>query len=147
MKLFWKLFFTTMLVTILCVELTGSALIRDYPDYSKALKQCAALREKFISYFLDADLIGECILSEECTSARVTGYALPDSALIFAVKHDAEEASLAYNLTGWCGEGDYDITIYNADREIVASYSGSAAGSIQLEGAAEELFAIELIKH
>ena len=27
MKLFWKLFFTTMLVTILCVELTGSALI------------------------------------------------------------------------------------------------------------------------
>ena len=127
-------------------NINGSALIRDYPEYSKALKQCAALREKFLTYFLDADLVGECLLSEECTTARVTGYALPDSALIFAVKHSTEDAALSYDLTDWCGEGEYNITIYNADREIVTSYRGGAAGIIKLSGNAEELFAIELVK-
>ena len=39
---------------------------------SRALKQCARLRAKFLSYFTDGTLIGECIL-EKAVSRRAGG--------------------------------------------------------------------------
>src|SRR5262249_28272222 len=66
----------------------GSGKITDFPEMSKALKQCAKLRRHFLSYFLDGKLIGECILNEPCEGAHVTAYVLPDRALVMAMNCD-----------------------------------------------------------
>ena len=51
----------------------GSDSIVNYPAFSKALKQCASLRERFLRYFTEGELIGDCLLSSPSSrmSARM----------------------------------------------------------------------------
>lgn len=65
--------------------INGSARIAEYPELSRALKTCAMLHEKFLHYFEDGLLVGDCILSEPCEEARVNGYVLPDKVLILVM--------------------------------------------------------------
>jgi len=65
--------------------INGSAWIRNFPELSKALRQCAGLRKQFMPYFTDGQLIGDCILSKPCTSARVNAYVLDEGAMIIVL--------------------------------------------------------------
>jgi hypothetical protein len=62
----------------------GSEAITNYPAFSRTLKQCAALREKFLRFFTEGVQLGECLLTEPC-AAHVTAYALPDRLLMILV--------------------------------------------------------------
>jgi len=79
----------------------GSALISDYPDYSRTIKQCVTLRKRFLSYFTDGENIGDCILARKCGGARITAHCLPDSALVILMPNGAGPVEFSYDLAPW----------------------------------------------
>jgi hypothetical protein len=117
----------------------GSAMIADYPEVSRALKQCAGLRKQFLPYFLEGKLIGECILSEPCPGSHVTAYVRPDRGLMILMNCDLEHwvpsASGPYvegqdgqrsfrfscDLAHWIpsASGSYEIKSFNMDGKLV----------------------------
>jgi hypothetical protein len=79
----------------------GSDSIVNYPAFSKALKQCAALRKRFLKYFTDGKLIGDCLLSSP-SGAHVSGYVLKDRALMVLVNTDSAQAvDFSVDLSAW----------------------------------------------
>lgn len=122
---------------------TDRALIAEYPELSRAVKQCAALREAYLPYFLDGKIVGDCVLAEDCAGAYVTGYVLADSVLVFAVKHTEEDAVLHWNLEPFTGAGAYEVAIYDEDNQPVSTMAGEAAGRLTLSGAVGEMFVLK----
>lgn len=66
-------------------SINGSDWIASRPALSKALKQCAKLRCKFLRYFVDGTLIGDCIYYAPCPGAHTCAYTLGDRALVVLV--------------------------------------------------------------
>ena len=109
----------------------GSDWISNYPDLSKALKQCAGLRKTFLPYFLDGTLIGDCILSQPCPATHVTAYALHDRALLILInKCGSRQVDFECDLGPWVksSSGRYEAKSYNED--------GKLLGTEKIEGAA-----------
>jgi hypothetical protein len=95
----------------------GSDSIVNHPAFSKALKQCAALRKRFLKYFTDGVLIGECLLSEP-SPAHLTSYVLPDRALMVVVNDGpARSVKFSCNLSAWLKSpsGRYRVTEFGGD--------------------------------
>ncbi|MFI5386674.1 MAG: hypothetical protein ACHQ50_11205 [Fimbriimonadales bacterium] len=95
----------------------GSASLASYPAFSKALKQCVALRKRFLPYFTHGTLIGDCLLSSPC-SARVSSYVLPDRVLTIVVNDGAARSfTLSCDLAAWVrsGSGRYRATEFGED--------------------------------
>lgn len=128
-------------------NVNGSALIADYPDLSKAVKQCAALRKIYLDFFLNGKIVGDCVLSEDCTDARVTGYIKDDSALVYVVKHHDADAVLKLDLTPFIQADVFDITVYDADHQQVSTLTWHTGDALVISGAADELFAVECNAH
>ena len=63
----------------------GSDWIANHPEMGDAVKQCAALRARFLDYFTRGTLIGDCLLVKPCPEARVDSYVLPDRILTLVV--------------------------------------------------------------
>lgn len=127
--------------------INGSAYISDYPELSKALKQCAKLRKQFLEYFTDGTIIGNCILSEECrnthrSSSAISGivstwpvlfseaypnthissYVLPDKVLMIVINNAAQrEVNFKCDLEPWLksGKGRYEVKIYDIAGKLV----------------------------
>ncbi|HQP98282.1 MAG TPA: hypothetical protein PLY86_07500 [bacterium] len=98
--------------------INGSAAIEDYPEYSQALKQCAKLREQFLSYFIEGTLIGDCVLTEECPGTHVSAYVLADRVLVIVLNQKAEEpVKVQMDMEPWLKStaGGVEMTRYNAD--------------------------------
>ncbi len=104
-------------------SVNGSDYIANYPELSKALKQCAKLRKQFLAYFTDGTLIGNCILSQPNPHA-VTAYVLPDRVLMIIMNRGGAQ-SIAFNvdLNPWLKSesGKYEARTYNADGELVST--------------------------
>ena len=101
----------------------GSGLITSYRALAGALKQCAHLRQKFLSYFTEGTLIGECLLSERPDDAHVTAYVLPGKSLLIVLNEDAERPiPLACNLAPWIrsARGTYKARSYDMDGQLLA---------------------------
>jgi hypothetical protein len=124
-------------------NINGSALIKDAPALSAALKQCGRLRKKFMKYFTDGTPLGDCVLAADCQDARVMAYALDGSVLMFAVKYH-----------GGCARIDYDLRPFTQCARFTAALTGengreagktavSPKGVYALTGAKHALFAIE----
>jgi hypothetical protein len=97
-------------------DINGSDLIENHSELSKALKQCATLRVKFLPYFLDGHLIGDCILREPCAQALVTAYVLPDKILVIAVNQGpAQKIVLRCDPQAWLASasGRYAVKSYD----------------------------------
>lgn len=106
----------------------ASDYIANWPAFGAALKECAALRKQFLPYFIDGELIGDCILTEPAPSAHVCAYVLPDRALMIVLNEGPPRpVSLTADLQPWCrsASGHYRVTRYSADGAIVLS---AAAG-------------------
>lgn len=67
----------------------ASDWIRNYPEMSQALKQCAALRKQFLPYFTQGTFIGDCLLAEPCPGTHAAAYVLPDRLLLVLVNETA----------------------------------------------------------
>ncbi len=106
----------------------GSDYISNYPELSKALKQCARLRKQFLNYFVNGTFIADCLLSADLPDAHVSAYALPKSMLVIVVNKGNKKA---INFTGdiapWLKSetGRYKIKLYNDGEYVSTSISGS----------------------
>jgi len=82
--------------------INGSACIADVPGLSRTLKTCTALRQRFLSYFTDGVLIGNCLLTELMPGVRLSAYVLADRVLAVVLNEGAEGAlSFRYDLVPW----------------------------------------------
>lgn len=104
-------------------SVNGSDYIANYPEMSKALKQCAALRKRFLKHFTDGTLIGECILTQP-SPAHVSAYVLPESMLVIVVNQQGQPpANLACDLAPWLPSksGRYVVKFYGEDGILKAT--------------------------
>ncbi len=106
----------------------GSDYISNYPELSKALKQCARLRKQFLNYFVNGTFIADCLLSADLPDAHVSAYTLPKSMLVIVVNKGNKKA---INFTGdiapWLKSetGRYKIKLYNDGEYVSTSISRS----------------------
>jgi hypothetical protein len=101
----------------------GSGLIASYSALAQALKQCARLREKFLPYFTEGTLIGECLLAEEPSDAHVTAYVLPGKSLLIVLNEGLERPiPLSCELAPWIksASANYEVRSYNTDGQLLA---------------------------
>lgn len=104
--------------------INGSDWIGNHPELSRALKQCAKLREQFCPYFADGTLIGDCILGKSCSDAMVGAYVLPDKVLVIVLNTGAKgEKNLDYSLVPWLPSpsGCYAVKSYNGQGRLIAT--------------------------
>jgi len=115
-------------------SVNGSARITDYPELSRALKSCAALRAQFLPYFTDGTFIGNCVLAEPAPGATVCAYVLPDRLLTLVLNEwDAREVALHYDLAPWVPSpaGTYTLRHYGEGGALLDE-SGTAGGPQEL---------------
>ena len=95
------------------------------PALSQALRQCAKLRARFLSWFVDGTFIGDCILTEPCPEAVVAAYVLPDKALILVLNTAVETrpVTIACDLAPWLppAVGGYRVQRYDGEGTPAAS--------------------------
>jgi hypothetical protein len=127
----------------------GSGTIEQYPEFAKTLKQCADRRSQFIEYFTDGKLVGECLLSEDCPQAHVTGYVRPGKALLMILNEsDRRAIPFRCDLGPWLksASGRYQISCYDVDgrplktSETTADWRGE---TVDLEKNEVTFFVIE----
>lgn len=124
-------------------NINGSALIREVPELSATLKRLAALRKTYLHYFLDGAILGDCVLTQDCVQARVTGYALERAALLFAVMRGDGAAALRYDLTPFIPGERFDVLIRDEENRVVRALTAGPRGELVLPGRQGELFSIE----
>lgn len=103
----------------------GSDYISNYPELSKALKQCARLRKQFLNYFVNGTFIGDCVLTKESDKAHVSAYALPESMLVIVINMGNKGAiDLNGKIEPWLksASGQYKIKQYNDGITVHKSY-------------------------
>ena len=72
----------------------GSAYIREYPEFSKALKQAAKYRKDYLDFFTEGTMLGDCVLKRGVPGAKLTAYEYGGKYLIFVLfKEEAAEAA------------------------------------------------------
>jgi hypothetical protein len=83
-------------------SINGSARIADAPGLSRTLKTCAALRQRFLPYFTNGVLIGNCLLTDSAPGVRLSAYVLPDRILALVLNQGADGTrTFHYDLTPW----------------------------------------------
>ncbi len=106
-------------------DVNGTAMLAEYPELSTAVKQCAQLRKQFLPYFVEGEMIGECVLAEECPGMHVTAYVLPKSLLMIALKREekGEATTLKAGLKPWLtsASGKYQVKTYAMDGRETAT--------------------------
>lgn len=104
-------------------SINGSDWIRNYPELSQTLKQCAALKKQFLTYFTEGTLIGDCVLTQPCRGAHVTAYTLGDRMLIVLI-NDAEPRKVTFDadLARWSNGSAkaWHAKTYDADGKLIS---------------------------
>jgi len=112
-------------------SINGSDYISNYPDLSKALKQCAKLKKQFLPYFTEGDLVGDCLLSKPLAGIHTCAYTLPDRAVMVVINTSLpnQTAEFDVDLAPWINSatGKYEMRHYNENGELVASILVNAA--------------------
>lgn len=100
----------------------ASDWIRNYPEMSVALKQCAALKKQFLPHFTEGTFIGDGILSEPCPGAHVAAYVRPKQALVVVINEGApRKLELSCELSPWLGEAPKrTVKCFNADGRLIS---------------------------
>jgi hypothetical protein len=91
--------------------------ISNYPEMSRALKQCAARRQQFLSYFTQGTFIGGCLLAERCPGAHTAAYVLPDRLLLVLINEGApRKISFTADLGAWLPNSEgWHVRVWSAD--------------------------------
>jgi len=81
----------------------GSDWIAKHAQLSAALKQCAGLRQQFLSYFTGGTLVGACLLTEPLRDVHASGYVLGERALLILINGQQNERAIrvACDLRPW----------------------------------------------
>lgn len=110
-------------------SLNGSDWIANNVELSKALKECAALRKRFLAYFTEGRFIGDCLLSEPCPGTHAAAYLLPDRALLLVLNRGGKRAvPFKCELSAWLKPGTYSVKRYDSTgshAEVIRPTSGT----------------------
>jgi len=106
-------------------SINGSDYISNYPDLSIALKQCSNLKKKFLPYFTEGNLIGECLLTRQIDGAHVCAYTLKDRAIMVLINTSSSKQTIEFdmNLEPWVKSktGKYAVTQYEENGKSVST--------------------------
>lgn len=124
----------------------GSALISEYPEYSAAVKTCAALRRQYLHYFTDGLMISDCAVDGD-VNCRVTGYLDRENKnfLHIVYNNSDNEVNIPFDLSYFTDKTSYSYRITDESGEEIASGSLSDRGTVCVKGGRNKLFMIEMI--
>ncbi len=113
--------------------INGSEMIGNVPALSEALKECAALRRRFLTYFTQGVFIGACLTPEVAPGVRLAAYVLPDRVLAIALNQGAEGSlTFRYDLDPWVpGRSKFSLTEYAGSGRNEAPREVAPAGQIR----------------
>jgi len=120
-------------------DVNGSDLISTHPELSKALRQCAGLRKKFLAYFVNGTFISECVLTKPAANVQVRSYVLPDRLLTLVLNLGSrQDVSLSWDLTPWLPTTKRQtLTVYDENgksiehRPLRAAHGSLSVGSLE----------------
>ena len=119
----------------------GSAMIADYPEFSSTIKRCTELRREYLDFFVNGDILGDCVLRRDCASARVTAYQLGESYLLFGYLNTDGDSRLKLGLAPFTGEGDYCVELHSFEQpDYVSCLTVPADGILPLSGDKDTLW-------
>ncbi len=126
-------------------EYSGGALISEYPEFSKAIKTCAAIRKAYLSYFVDGVMVSDCPLRED-SDCRVTGYLKEEEnkLLLIAYKNVDGESVLKLDLADFVKGDNFCYTVKDEEGNEVLKGSVASCGDIVFSGEADKLYMIEI---
>jgi len=132
-------------------SINGSDYISNYPDLSKALKQCAKLKKQFLPYFTEGELIGECLLTKPLKEIQTCAYTLPDRAIMIIINTTNQKQTFEFglNLAPWIQSngGKYKTKQYNENGEIVSEAQVNATCRLKIKNLKiHEMTLFEFIK-
>lgn len=124
----------------------GSALISEYPEYSKAVKTCAALRRQYLGYFADGLMISDCAVDGDI-AGRVTGYLDRENKNFLQVvyKYCVEDLEIPFDLSYFTDKTAHTYRITDESGAEIATGEIGASGRITVKGEDEKLYMIEII--
>jgi len=106
-------------------SINGSDYIVNYPDLSKALKQCASLKKQFLPYFTEGNLVGNCLLTRPVNGTHVCGYTLPDRAIMVIINTALTKQAVEFdvNLAPWVKSktGKYEMRQYDENGKLIST--------------------------
>jgi hypothetical protein len=113
--------------------INGSEMIGNVPALSEALRECAALRRRFLPYFTEGVFIGACLMPEAAPGVRLAAYVLPDRALAIALNGGAEGSiAFRYDLAPWVpGRAGFSVTECAGNGRPGAPRDAAVAGEIR----------------
>lgn len=128
-------------------EYNGGALIKEYPEFSEAVKTCSLLRKAYLSYFTEGTMVADCVLSED-SDCRVTGYHKEneDKMLLIAFKFESGESKISLDLCDFMKGESFACKIKGEKGESIATLEISSKGEIAFEGEGSKLYMIEIEK-
>jgi hypothetical protein len=112
-------------------SINGSDYLANWPELSRAVKQCAALRKQFLPYFTDGTLIGECVLTAPAPGVHVSAYVLPDRVLVIVINQSGAETAftLKADVRPWLTSpsGNYQVKTFDEDAKLLSTKAMAAA--------------------
>lgn len=110
--------------------INGSERIARIPALSRTLKRCSALRKRFLPYFTQGTLIGDCLLTKPSHGVRMSAYVLPDRVLALILDQGpAGSLSCHYDLGPWLpNAGRVKVSHFDEDGRLISSSSALRSG-------------------
>ena len=123
----------------------GSALISEYPEFSKAVKTCAALRKVYLDYFIDGIMVSDCPVDmDQGVPCRITGYQKEDSLLLIVYKYNDDTVQLPLELADYLSGEKFNYRICDEENKVIGTGCVEANGMLSLAGKKDALYMIEL---
>ena len=123
----------------------GSALISEYPEFSEAVKTCAALRRQYLSYFADGLMISDTAVCGD-VPCRVTGYFDRDNKnfLMVVYKQAHEDAEIPFDLSFFTDNRAHTWKVTDEGGSTVRDGEMTEKGIVTVPGAAGKLYMVEI---
>lgn len=109
-------------------------LFADIPEQSAALKTCWSIRKRYMDYFADGEILGDCVLSDECPGKYVTAYRKDGKLLLFVMNDEEGAADLHLNLAPFIGEGKRSAVIRDEALNVIGETAAEANGALTVSG-------------
>jgi hypothetical protein len=98
-------------------SINGSDYIGNYPGLSKALKQCARLKNQFLPYFTDGDLVGDGLLIKYPDGVHACAYTLKNRAVMVFINTAPTQREIPFDidLAPWINSATGNFTVIQYD--------------------------------
>ncbi|MBO7385507.1 MAG: hypothetical protein J6U63_04100, partial [Clostridia bacterium] len=88
-------------------DINGNCYLKDIPNLSEALKTCWGIKQKYMPFFTEGRLIGDCISTEFVSgAAKVSAYILENKALVLVMNTAGGPGARTLNVDAapWLGD-------------------------------------------